>query len=334
MAPSDDELLPLGPEPEAEPAPGGLVSPPGALHAEGLAASFRGPLEAFLLNAVDSVHTRRAYRRHVKDAFYIMGVEAVTDVAAAHLVLYRGVLMEDGRGAASHAQALAGVRSFLNWCDVMGGLRMPARTMEALLRVPKVEVQRPFVTASAAEIEAFLEGASPRDKALVLVMAGGGLRVGEVEHLDCTDLREVDGGPILWVREGKGRKDRLVPIREEVKVAIHRYLLEDGRTESDPGPLFLAQDRGVEAATRQTQRLSDDGIRRVLRRLVLRAAVAKRITPHALRHTFGMAFQRHGKDMNLTAKVLGHKTLAPTMRYTDHLQLAELREHLPEWTED
>ena len=73
------------------------------------------------------------------------------------------------------------------------------------------------------------------------------------------------------------------------------------------------------------------GIRFALRHLVFGGAVAKRITPHALRYTFGMEFQRHGMDMNLTAKVMGHSSLKPTMRYTDHLQLAELREHLPAW---
>lgn len=59
--------------------------------------------------------------------------------------------------------------------------------------------------------------------------------------------------------------------------------------------------------------------------------VAKRITPHALRHTFGMEFQRASSDLSKTAKVMGHATLVTTMRYTDHLQLKELRSNLPKW---
>jgi len=58
------------------------------------------------------------------------------------------------------------------------------------------------------------------------------------------------------------------------------------------------------------------------------ADIAKRITPHALRHTFGMEFQRNSSDLNKAAKVMGHKTLGLTMRYTDHLELAEHRGNL------
>lgn len=65
------------------------------------------------------------------------------------------------------------LRSFLNWCSEMGGLSFLARTMERLLRVPNVEVNKPYVTAPSAEIERVLDVASLRDKALVLVMARG-----------------------------------------------------------------------------------------------------------------------------------------------------------------
>ena len=281
------------------------------------------------MNALDSKHSRRAYRRHVRDAFGLMDADSVAAVTPDSLVRYRETLLQDGRGQATHAQALSGLRSFLNWCSDMGGLGFPARTMERLLRVPSVVVVRPYVTASPAEVDRVLAAASLRDTALVLVMAGGGLRVSEVSSLDCTDLLDVDGAPALWVRQGKGGKDRMVPVREEVMEAIHRYLVDGGRQVGEPGPLFLGEEKG--AVARGLHRLSDWGIRFALKRLVLEGAVAKRITPHALRHTFGMEFQRHGKDMNLTAKVMGHSSLKPTMRYTDHLQLAELREHLPAW---
>lgn len=326
-------MTPFDPPQDEEPDLSPVLRTEAIFGVADLRGGYEGPLTAFLASAVDSAHTRRAYQRHVREAFRIMRCSRVGDLTPNLLVLYRAVLLEDGRGQATHAQALSGVRSFLNWCDVLGGLPLPGRTMEVLLRVPKVTVVQPFVIASAPEIQALLEDASLRDRALVLVMVGGGLRVAEVEHLDCSDLLEIEGGPALWVREGKGRKDRIVPIEEEVKVAIHRYLLEDGRQAGVKGePLFLAQDRGVDSMTRATPRLSDDGIRKVLRGLVLRATIAKRITPHALRHTFGMAFQRNGRDLNLTAKVLGHATVAPTLRYTDHLELEELRGHLPNWT--
>ncbi len=307
----------------------GLVPVQTSLPVEGLRPPFLGPLEAFLTNALDSKHSRRAYRRHVQEAFGLMEADSVAAVTPDNLVRYREGLLQDGRGQATHAQALSGLRSFLNWCSDMGGLGFPARTMERLLRVPSVEVNKPYVTASPAEIERVLDVASLRDKALVMVMAGGGLRVSEVSNLDCTDLLDVDGAPALWVRNGKGRKDRLVPVLDEVMESIHRYLVASGRQVGDPGPLFLGEEKG--AKKRGLHRLSDWGIRYTLKRRVLAGDVAKRLPPHALRHTFGMEFQRHGKDMNLTAKVMGHSSLRSTQRYVDHLQLAELREHLPSW---
>jgi integrase/recombinase XerC len=299
--------------------------------------SFHGPLEAFLLNELDSVHSRRAYRRHIRAAFKILRVESVSAVTANALVNYREVLLSDGRGAATHAQALYAMRSFLDWCFDMGGLTFPARTMERLLRVPKVEVLKPYVTITKAEALRLIQaGRTLRDQALLLVMLGGGLRVSEVSNLDCTDLVEVDGEPVIWVRKGKGNKDRLVPVTSEVSEAIHVYLQEDERLVETSGPLFLAVDRGLKVREQDggDGRLTHWGIRKVLKGLVVQVSIAKRVTPHALRHTFGMEFQRKGGDLTKTAKVMGHKTIQPTIRYTDHLELAELRPLLTRWCQD
>jgi len=286
----------------------------------------------FLLSKLDSEHSRRAYARHLKEAFSIMGLGSLGELGAGRLVRYREVLMTDGRGEASHAQALYAVRSFFDWCADVAGLPVPARTVAQLLRVPKVEVVRPFTTATLAEVVRLVDAASPRDQALVLVMAGAGLRVSEVAALDATDVIEVDGQPALWVRKGKGGKDRIVPIAEEVSMALHRYLAAGSRRVDTPGPLFLAEDRGVIA--RGDDRLSHYGIRKALGRLVRSVAIAKRLTPHALRHTFGMEFQRRSKDSRKTAKVLGHSSERPTWRYTDHLELEELRACLPRYHSD
>jgi integrase/recombinase XerC len=287
-------------------------------------------LAAFLASAVDSKHTRRAYQRHILEAFRIMANTSLAQLHPNHLVNYRQVLIDDGRGAATHAQALSALRSYLTWCADMGGLPFPLRMAERVLRVPSATVIRPYVTGTRGEVDRLLEiTVSLRDQALILVMLGSGLRVSEVEGLDCSDVVTVDGEPVLHVRKGKGNKDRLVPITDEVLTAIHHYLALEFRVVGGPGPLFLAEDRGVEA--RDTPRLSHYGIRLILNQAVLQAGIAKRITPHALRHTFGMEFQRASSDLSKTAKVMGHATLVTTMRYTDHLQLAELRTSLPRW---
>jgi integrase/recombinase XerC len=309
----------------------GLVTTgPGALETSTLAGAAADSLQAFLASAVDSRHSRRVYRRHILEAFRIMGVTGPDQLHPNHLVKYREVLMEDGREAATHAQALSGLRSYLTWCADLGGLPFPLRMAERILRVPSAQVTRPYVTATHGEVDRILDKVtSLRDRALILVMLGGGLRVSEVEGLDCTDVLTIDGEPAIWVRQGKGNKDRLVLITDEVLEAIHAYLALEFRQVGQAGPLFLAEDRGVEK--RSTTRLSHYGIRLILGAAVAAAGIAKRITPHALRHTFGMEFQRSSSDLSKTAKVMGHATLVTTMRYTDHLQLAELRMNLPRW---
>jgi site-specific recombinase XerD len=206
--------------------------------------------------------------------------------------------------------------------------------MERLLRVPKATVVRPYTTLTSGEVLRLLDasGTSLRDQALILVMLGAGLRVSEVSGLDCSDLVQVEGEPVLYVRKGKGNKDRLVPITREVEEAIHRYLAVSGRLVGAKGPLFLAEDRGAfDPNRKEGTRLTHYGIRKILRKRVLMGEIAKRITPHALRHTFGMAFQRDGKDLNLTAKVMGHASIQTTVRYADHLELTEIRIHMPRW---
>ena len=292
--------------------------------------SLSNPLEAFLQSAVDSIHTRRAYKRHIQNTFKMLAVEYVQEMTPNHLIYYRAVLLDDGRGSATHAQALSSLRSFLLWCSDLGGLPFPSRIVERLLRVPSAEVLTPYATLTRGEVDRLVAAAdNPRDKALVLVMLGGGLRVSEVQNLDCSDVIEMDGEPVLWVRQGKGNKDRFVPVNDEVLEAIHDYLDCQDRRVGGSEPLFLAEDRA--AGKRDSARLSSFGIRYVLGEAVRTAGIARRVTPHALRHTFGMDYQRASCDLNKTAKVMGHKTLRPTLRYTDHLQLAELRVNLPKW---
>lgn len=308
-----------------------LVSLQGSLRA-GAGTRFEGPMEAFLMNQLHSEHSRRAYRRHIVDAFRTLGLTSVAQLTAAHLTAWKELLICDGRGVTTHAQAISAVRSFLNWCADLEGLPLPARTVARLLKVPRSKVERPYVILTKPEAKDLLDAAleSSRDHAIVHVLLGAGLRVAEVEHLDCSDLCEIDGEPALWVREGKGKKDRTVPIRQEVARAIHIYLLETKRKVDSPGPLFLREDRAC-GGDGLTERLGDDGIRRILKKVIQRTAIAKRLSPHALRHTFGMEFQRQAKDMNLTAKVLGHSSLETTKRYVNHLEMAHLREFLPSW---
>lgn len=288
------------------------------------------------LRSLESESTRHAYRRELDVAINSFGVAALHELATSHLIAYREQLLADGRGPGSHSQALASLRSFLNWAAAIRGLTLPELALRKLLKAPKVTVIRPYQILSEEELIRLLDSTERlRDKALLAVALGGGLRVSEIVFLDAMDLHtDAEGGSILHVRSGKGRKDRLVPIRQEVADAVHGYLSWLGIRSGDHVPIFRAEDRGLAArlvqGTKPTpERLTPRGLSKVLRKLCLTAGIAKPISPHSLRHTYSMRVLRATKDLMKLKTLLGHASITTTQKYADHLALGELRQGLP-----
>jgi site-specific recombinase XerD len=291
-------------------------------------------IAAFLSGGIDSTDTRRAYRRHLHDAFALLDVDDVRDLTGERLAGYRAQLLADGRGPATHAQALAAVRAFLRWVSGTFHLRQfDSEVLRATLWAPRVTVIKPYLVLTEAETARMIAvAADRRDRAIVMTLLGAGPRVSELTGLDVRDLhQDADGGDILHIRAGKGAKDRMIPIHEEVTRAIHAYLSCSGRTTNDPGPLFLAQDRGRHL--RAQTRVGARAVRDLIYLLHDRAEIAKPISPHSLRHTFAIRALRFSGNILAVSKMLGHANVATTQVYLNHLGLGELRRatpHLPE----
>jgi integrase/recombinase XerC len=160
-----------------------------------------------------------------------------------------------------------------------------------------------------------------RDRALVEVLYGAGLRVSEGCGLDLGDLdRGRYGSTLLRVRKGKGGKVRLVPLGAKADEALAAYLavrdqLAEPRTgrQADPDALFLNYRGG---------RLTPRSVQRLVGRRVITAGTAE-ATPHALRHSFATHLLDGGVDLRSIQELLGHASLASTQVYTrvslDHL---------------
>jgi integrase/recombinase XerD len=148
---------------------------------------------------------------------------------------------------------------------------------------------------------------SPRDSAIVHVLAFAGLRVGELCRIT---LEEVEfERNILHIRSGKGDKDREVIIEERTRSAIDRYLTERA----------LAGD--------QSLRLFPVGpvtVERIVRRAAATAGISRTVTPHMLRHTLATALLSRGCDIRYIQKLLGHASVATTQIYT-HVDTQALR---------
>lgn len=150
--------------------------------------------------------------------------------------------------------------------------------------------------------------ASPRDNAIVHVLAFGGLRVSELCHLMLEDL-EFERN-VLHVRSGKGDKDREVVLEDRTRAAIDRYLTE--RTLAGAG----------------TTRLFPVGpvtVERIVRKAAATAQIPRRVTPHMLRHTLATALLSRGCDIRYIQKLLGHASVATTQIYT-HVDTAALQQ--------
>ncbi len=148
---------------------------------------------------------------------------------------------------------------------------------------------------------------SPRDSAIVHVLAFAGLRVSEVCHLQIEDIEFETN--VLHVRSGKGDKDREVILEDRTRAAIDRFLT-DRSLAGESGPRLFA----VGPVT----------VERIVRRAAAAAEIPRRVTPHMLRHTLTTALLSRGCDIRYIQKLLGHASVATTQIYT-HVDTQALR---------
>lgn len=288
-------------------------------------------IEVYLTSSITNKKTARGYRRHITAAMGMMCIERFRDLEPIHLMNYRSALMADKRGTATHAQALIALRSFLTWGAALRGHDLSMFQAMHLLKVPKVHVITPHEILSSDEIRRYLATAKQiglRDYCLAIVALGSGVRVAELVDLDIKDIRsDAGGGTTIHVRQGKGSKDRMIPVRKEVGQAVDAYLKSSGRRRGDGGPLFQSEDRAM--GSRDSWRLTTKSAGRIVKAIAEGAGITKRISPHALRHTFAFTTYMFCRNLVAVQKLLGHASINTTIRYVAHLDELDLRKATP-----
>jgi integrase/recombinase XerD len=222
---------------------------------------------------------------------------------------YVAQLRADGLSPATVARRLAALRTFYRHL-VLLGLREDNPAAEI---APPRRARKLPRTLSAREAERLIEaaaGTAPRalrDSAIVELLYGAGLRVGELVSLDrgSVDLED------RFVRcTGKGGKERVVPIGRRAAEALRRYLAR-GRPHLDRrhrGELFLNAKGGP---------LTRTGVFLILRKIAAKAGLdPQRVHPHLLRHSFATHLLEGGADLRSVQEMLGHADLATTEVYT------------------
>jgi len=235
---------------------------------------------------------------------------------ADHLAI-RGFLAElhrRGLARSSSARKLAGLRTFFRYLCREGRLEAnPAR----VLATPRQDKRIPAVL-DESEVEALLDLpgdglAAVRGRAILELLYATGMRCAELVGLDVED---VDIGARMVRVVGKGRKERVVLFGQRAQEALGAWLPRRKGLRPKSDALFLNARGG---------RLTDRSVRALVARRVAQLALARRCSPHTLRHSFATHLLTRGADLRAIQELLGHASLSTTQRYT-HVDTRHLLE--------
>ncbi|MDT0575547.1 tyrosine recombinase XerC [Croceicoccus sp. F390] len=259
-----------------------------------------------------SPHTVRAYQAAARRLLdHLPAGTGWTELAACDAQLLRGFMAlrrADGLSNASAARELSALKAFIGFARQQAGL---AGTAAPRLRGPRVKkgIPRAITPDEAVNLAEMVtrdgtaEWTGARDRAVLLLLYGAGLRIAEALSLDCS---------VLPLREtllitGKGAKQRIVPLLPAVVLAIDAYLELSPWPKGAADPLF----RGAKGG-----RLAQGIVQKAVARARTVLGLSPSATPHALRHSFATHLLAAGADLRSLQELLGHASLSSTQVYT------------------
>jgi len=269
-----------------------------------------------------SPNTVAAYRRDVEDFVEWAGrggLDSPDGVDRRTLRRYLAFLATSGKAKRTIARKASSLRRYFGWLvrteaiapDPAAGLRAPSGEGR-LPRVLKGEELHSLLDEPPAAIDADPEHVRLRDDAVLELLYGSGLRVGEVCGLAPGDVEVRTSTVTVW---GKGGKQRRVPISQPAAQAVDGWLQRGA-------PHIAAADADAEGAlfrNARGKRLTPRDVRRIIDR-----RSTEPTHPHALRHTFATHLLDGGADLRVVQELLGHADLSTTQHYT-HVSKERLR---------
>lgn len=283
-------------------------------------------MTAFLQHLSDerrcSAHTVRSYGSDLtdlRDFCLDRGVRDLADLRLTHLRSWLAASSASGRARATIARRAASARTFTSWCqrrgwmDIDPGERLASPQVARVLPTVLDQHQAAALMDHAAAASDDGSALGVRDRAMVEILYGTGMRVAELCGLD---RRSVDRRSRTIRVRGKGDRERTVPFGGPAAGALDawwevRHELE-GAGSADA--LFLGARGG---------RIDPRVVRGAVQRLSRQAGVPE-ISPHALRHSAATHVLEGGADLRSVQELLGHASLATTQRYT-HVSVERLR---------
>lgn len=265
-----------------------------------------------------SAYTVRNYRTDLEHFLYALAGWSIPMLEARRpdLRRYLAVLLGNGTAEASVRRKVSTIRSFYKWLRAAGLLDAdpffgvagpkPGRRLPDVLD-PR-DVDRLIAAVEGAESQDL------RDRALLELLYGAGLRVSEVSSLDVGDVDVRDR--TVRVR-GKGNKERVAVFGEPAAKALHRYVRE-GR------PRLATAKENAFFVNRFGGRLTVRSVQNLVRKYATKAGLPPAVHPHLLRHSFATHLLDGGADLRVVQELLGHESPNTTQVYT-HVTEAKKR---------
>jgi integrase/recombinase XerD len=277
----------------------------------------REELEAFvrsLESNAKSPHTVKQYRHMVSQMLEYLR-KPVSQITREDVERFKSHLLEekDYRKNSLYA-AVRAVQAFLR--------HLHSPVADEVTAPKRKEMIPNFLNESEVARMVEASRAVSRDYAILMTLSYTGVRVSELCNLDVEDVDFVAG--TVRVLYGKGDKQRIVILDQKNAEALKEYLGKRPRPRLEaaagPGgskrqPLFLSE---------RANRVDPRGVERLVRRYAATAGIAKKVTPHTLRHTLATTLLRRGVDIRHIQQLLGHASVATTQIYT-HVDDVSLR---------
>lgn len=244
--------------------------------------------------------------------------QALTGVCRDDITYYLAYRGECGAQARSTARLLTSLRRFFRFLVRHGIL-----SKDPSVRIASPRIGRPLPSAlSEQDIEVLLSAPDDktllgvRDRAMLELLYACGLRVSELVDLRLGQLNLHRG--VIRVN-GKGNKERLVPMGEPAAKSLEHYLYQ-------ARPLLIRQERcDAVFVTQRGAAMTRQAFWHLIKRHARQASITKPLSPHTLRHAFATHLLNHGADLRVVQMLLGHSDLSTTQIYT-HVARTRLKE--------
>lgn len=273
-----------------------------------------------------TIETREVYLRYFIQWCDDRGLTEPQEITKPIIERYQRYLFhhrkQDGQPLSTEGQytRVTPIKAYFKWLTRQNYiLYNPASELD----MPRLEKRLPKAILTESEVEWVMNQPDIetvyglRDRAILETIYSTGIRRMEAVNLNVHDVDGERG--TLMIRQGKGSKDRMIPVGERALRWIVKY-----RDEARP-ELTLADDHGRLFLTRLGQTFTNDGMTQLVRRYILQADIGKTGSCHLLRHTMATLMLENGADIRFIQAMLGHSDISTTQIYTQ-VSIRQLKE--------